>query len=234
MTQSPKNRFSVTIITDTERVDNFDDYVGLDDGTEFKIRMENNRDTICDAYVYLEGEFIGSWRIREYSHIDIERPANISKKFTFLKEQQAQKYGVTKGSFTNGIIKVVFKPKKSYRYVQSISPISMSPVRHRINQRSVNNYQSTASMSSNSLSSQKRLSSNQYESGATVLGDLSDQQFYDVEPLSNSEIDSNYITEIIIRLVAKKKSTGSPKYQKIKPYSKYPPRIDNSPYIFNY
>lgn len=91
-------------------------YFSLPHRAEYKIKLSNNKSARADAHVYIDGEKMGVWRLNQYQLVSIERPVNDHKKFTFLKENTASAHegGVVSGKSENGIIKVVFKPEKSY------------------------------------------------------------------------------------------------------------------------
>lgn len=182
------------------------DYVALDNNTEYKLKLSNYKNMDAMADVYIEGDKIGTWFIPATDSIVIERPADTNRKFTFMQETdyRASNAGVIAGASTNGLIKVVFFPKKQMpivmtsRYESVARPTSPS-------RRSLAHYQSStsspprASMASLAF----RPSSPRYESGATILGDVSHQQFGTRMRFRDDEIDWSNKTTITIRLVAR-------------------------------
>ena len=187
-------------------------YVGLNNGTEYKIKLGNHRKTPCDVDITIEDRHIGKWRIEPNDYIVIERPGNIHQKFTFFSEtsMEAIEAGSNPGKFTNGLVKAVFYPKKKiiYRQIEEEEPILES--------LSKQSYSSTPMRQSVSMARNQ-----QYESGVTVLGEKSRQHFGQTRPLRNDEIDWSNVTQIFIRLVARK-----PRYQQHSPWN-VPPRIDD-------
>ena len=201
-----KNGFDLTIeslnrsAAEKVRLNNAD-YIALDNNTEYAIRLFNDRDIIADAEVYVDGELVGSWRIDAHDSITIERPGDIRRKFTFFSERSSEAFeaGVERGRDENGLIKVVFKPKKQIRYER------MSP-------RSTGRYYASTPMA---------MMQSDYESGTTVLGDKSYQNFGSTRALRSDEIDWSNVTEIIVRLIARRSG-----YRDRPRYSRIPPRID--------
>ena len=104
------NRFSLQVEQGRE-VDN--GYVEMRHGTEYALRLRNDRDADADAVVRIDGIEIGTWRIPAHQNILLERPANIDRKFTFYKFGSAE--GVQAGLEPNanlGLISVDFIPAK--------------------------------------------------------------------------------------------------------------------------
>lgn len=272
------NGFAVAIITDGDQ-DKLKrqegDYVGLDNNTEYKLKLSNYHDTDAMADVYIENDNVGTWFIPSNDSIVIERPSDTNRKFTFVKETdyRASRAGVVAGESTNGLIKVIFFPKKRIpivmtaprypglrssqfsrpseatsprrsqsTYESNIPSLSQYSTLSRAAspQRSQSTYQSNISSSSlysRSLSPERYVKSSsqpQYQSGATVLGDVSHQQFGTRMKFSNDEIDWPNKTTITIRLVARVYhsrhmyepyvSIGNRNVAKHE--NNYPPRID--------
>lgn len=233
------NGFAVAIITDgnqdkLKRPEG--DYVALDNNTEYKLSLANYRNTDAMADVYIEDERVGTWFIPANDSIEIERPADTYRKFTFMKETdyRAVNAGVISGASTNGLVKVVFFPKKQ-------TPIVMMAPRFRAMSPRRSSYQNAAPVPSQAVRSpsvrspsqslsppSRSVTSLQYQSGSTILGRTSDQQFSTRMRFSDSEIDWANKTTITIRLVVRTYD--------YKPYvsisnrnhtNSYPPRIDN-------
>lgn len=111
------NGFGVDIISNNyyERLNRGQsNYVALDNNSEYKLRLTNDRSTDAMAEVHIEGEKIGVWLIPAQTNIVIDRPADVARKFTFLNERDSTAIaaGVIPGDTSNGLIKVVFYPKK--------------------------------------------------------------------------------------------------------------------------
>lgn len=269
------NGFGVKIITDGDqdklKRESYN-YVALQNATEYKLQLTNTRSTDAMAEVYIEGKKVGMWLIPAKDNITIDRPADIARKFTFFKEtdKRAISAGVIPGESFNGVIRVVFYPKKQFIAIKnqtqpkviyspkttqgfvSSSTISSpsyvrraSPLSKQINGRSTEAISPRQTRTyGNNLSIMPRPPS--YQSGATVLGDHSQQQFGSAKRFEDNEIDWDNKTEIIIRLVVKpdrnlfmstvKSSSGNiwnnntwdEEYVAIQDYSEsIPPRIEN-------
>jgi len=183
-------------------------YVGLENGAEYNLFLGNDRNTEAMAEVHVEGENIGTFFIPANQNIIIERPADSSRKFVFVSERdyRASQAGVISGEFTNGLVRVIFYPKKQKVY----SPRVMRS-------------------SSPRLAMQSSRSSMSYGGGATILGDKSYQTFGTKSRFEDSEIDWNNKTEITIRLVVKQEYIISKPYVSISNRNNYqtsiPPRI---------
>ena len=66
------------------------------------------------AEVYIEGEHVGTWFIPRKDSITIDRPVSVARRFVFFREtdRRAISAGVTPGESLNGLVRVVFYPKK--------------------------------------------------------------------------------------------------------------------------
>ena len=186
-------------------------YVALQNNTEYKLYLGNERNTECMAEVYLEGELIGTWFIPANDSILIERPADVERKFVFVSEKsyQASSAGVVVGELTNGLVRVKFYPKK-YMPVMRVAQASFAPA-----SRSFSGAQESL------------MTSKSYSSGATVLGESSSQRFGTRRRFRDDEIDSTNITEISIRLVVQEQRY-IPSYTSIAQRNQMPPRIEDT------
>lgn len=209
------NGFAVKIITEKDHDKlkrDTHNYVALHNNTEYKIKLINDRSTDAMADVQLEGEMIGSWFIPARESITIERPGNVSRKFTFFRETDARpkSAGVRVGSELNGLIRVIFYPKKAYITVKPSSPKyyaveKRQPISLRNASVSSPVVKNKTSFVSNFRASPNDTYTNtsSYQSGATVLGSESLQRFGMRTRFLDDEIDWENRTEITIRLVAK-------------------------------
>ena len=233
------NGFGVEILVRGRNIDKFTrnggKYYALHHGDEYEIRLTNNRDTIADAELKIDGVDSGKFRIPAHDTLTLERPANRPKKFTFVKEDSslARRTGVVEGEYENGLISVKFFPKKEVKY-EPLRPVMEEPVSMRVSPLEsmraapLSSASSAGLMSSTSsmiqprtmLAKQASMRAPEYSSGATILGDQSSQRFSLIEPLKPHEIDRENITTITIRLVAEEYRVYSPK-------TPYPPRIDD-------
>jgi hypothetical protein len=182
------NGFSLEIISDNnvrKVTQNGSTYFALSNESEYKLKLGSNLDTITDAHVWIDDELAGIWRIESFATITIERPSNVKRKFTFLKEgsNAARKAGIVKGNESNGSIKVTFKPKKQYHIAQFTTFSNASP------------------MEKYSMKSCCQSFGDSISAGATVLGDKSSQRFSNTSGISEYDIDSDNVTTINARLV---------------------------------
>jgi len=219
------NNFSLDIEAKYEHIEKYtrndNNYFAIPDGTEYKLKLENDNGVKVDAHVWIDGEKIGIWRIKPYDDIVIERPAEISRKFTFLKEgsRRANRAGIMSGKSDNGLIKVVFKPEKK----EEIYPRMMFnclPSKTALK----NNIQFDCIIQQRQMDYQTE----NYSSGATALGDDSNQRFGRAESIKKYDYD--LMTTIHARLVV-----NDNYYMNRSPYiglsqalnsNKIPPRVD--------
>lgn len=211
------NGFGVKILS-SKSIDKLsrdgDNYIALDNNTEYSLYLTNDRSTDCMAEVHIDGEYMGTWLINRNSSITIDRPVNVARKFTFMKETdyRASRAGVVSGASLNGVVKVKFTPKRNVHYYSS--PRTVFPVSPRSMRKSLAPMSSTSSMSSAPTSfsqmpsfsasrSSSLSSATSYSSGATILGSNSSQEFTSASRFADHEIDYDNVTEIILRLVVK-------------------------------
>lgn len=196
------SRFDVQILSDhVKRIGEY--YYTLPNYSNYQIRLINNGDTRADAYVSIDGEKIGIWRVNAYSSIVIERPANLNRKLVFSKEYDTtdKKLGIQIINPASGTVSVTFKPE-----AYTITPYIESPTvlprwkYGRIPSKSLKQslkqpidnkyqqYQHSAGDYTNDLTYYKK--SYDFVTGATFLGAGSDQLFrntariYEYDPTS--------------------------------------------------
>ena len=158
-------------------------YYCVPHGKEYYVKMINNSDLRVNAILKIDGEVMGKWRINEFSDILIERPSHSNRKFTFVRDNswQAGMAGVSSGAYKNGLIEVTFTPEVRYKSQDGLFKYTMTNEEsHRNFFDSMPQTDSIRSINSsanfNSIMPQAQ-SSNSYSSGATVLGDDSNQKF---------------------------------------------------------
>lgn len=175
-------------------------YIVLPNKTEYSLRLCNHHNTNCDVYVKIDGQKIGGWKIQANSCITIERPGDDAHRFTFFSETSPEAIGanINVGGPNNGLVEVTFYPRRPY---------------YRYNEPSPRLLQSAPPMRASSS----------YESGVTLMGRESYQQFGQTKSLDPDEIDWANVTTIYLRLVAQ----SQPTYYRYQPRSnRFPPRID--------
>lgn len=194
-------------------------YYALKNNTEYKIRLTNNKDVRTDAHIWIDEEKVGVWRINPYSRITIERPVNLDRKFTLVKETSyyAREAGIELGLQTNGLIKVEFKPEKYSTYVPKVNEYNDYYNKQEYDPTGVHYlckaYTDTVTPADkihrfcamNDSSYDRYVSNTLLSPGATVLGNHSDQTFKRTEPIEN--IDTSNITIIHARLVVDEDKT---------------------------
>ncbi len=206
-------------------------YYAMADRTEYTLKLTNDLAVRTDAHVWINGEHVGVWRINPYSTITIERPANVSRRFTLFKEgtRAAMDAGIIPGSSDNGLIKIVFKPeaKVFYEAVPTLSSIptdltlnrsmcnmqtdSVTP--HTKNRRfcemNADAYNHSYSMPNSAETKFMTLTSQQSRHANTnfVSADHgSNQRFTRVTPLN--DIDARMVTTIYARLIVDNDNSG--------------------------
>lgn len=179
-------------------------YVALEHNAEYSLTLFNESPSRCDAEVSIDGRSIGTFRVKPYGSINIERPATRQQKFVFLQEDTGIAYrsGISSGKSTNGLVTVKFSPEYPRHDMSKSVWASAS--------RQCN---MSFGLDSGSLSNQMySCDSNGFKdfntlsSGATALGDHSSQTFESVSPLR--EIDHSRKTTITFRLIAEDTDWG--------------------------
>lgn len=109
------NGFRVTVPEASE--EKSDGYVVLRHGQNFRIELHNghkyeNRGVPSDAEVYVQGIYVGTYRVPYGQTVILEHPADDFGKFIAYKNdtQEARIAGIDPDSADNGLIKVVWKP----------------------------------------------------------------------------------------------------------------------------
>lgn len=249
------NGFSLEILVDDSPVEkilyNNSNYFSLSDKSEYAIKLSNNHSTKADACVWIDDIKMGTWRINPYSKITIERPANINRKFTLLKEgtNTARNAGISNKNSSNGLIKITFKTEQKEHdsinmrdnicYNQSFKSycsksLNMNSTNSAHNMNNMNLLSNTESSCwSNSDSYDKGYSKcitspSSLSAAGTALGDDSNQRFKTAKPLKN--IDETKTTTIYARLAVDNKTKQRNKYMSLKEINNatsIPPPIGN-------
>lgn len=217
------NGFGVRVITnsDQDKLKRGEyNYIALQNNTEYKLQLTNDRSTDAMAEVFIEDEQVGTWFIPANKDITIDRPANIARKFTFFRETdpRATNADVTPGESSNGLIRVVFYPKKQQYITIRSSPNVMIPSSYNpfssIN-RSSSGITSTGLVSPQ-LSPQQRLT--QFPAAPTLT-----QQTPQLPTPSMPIQQSPQLTSTQQAAMALKETRGGPGFQ-LTPMSPYSPR----------
>ncbi len=101
-------------------------YVHMRHSEEYSVRMHNQSGKRIEAELRIDGEHVGTWRLGPYQTAQIERPANVAKKFAFYASNSHE--GMTVGAAmvaqqNRGVVGVTFYPEKQaepqvYRHPQ--------------------------------------------------------------------------------------------------------------------
>jgi hypothetical protein len=94
-----------------------DNYIVMRHGQQYSLKLSNHHKDDgsckpCDADVYIDGKFMGSWRIPYGQNIVLERSMNNSGRFTAYRKDsvEAKQAEIDSNSSDMGLIKVVFRP----------------------------------------------------------------------------------------------------------------------------
>jgi hypothetical protein len=90
-------------------------YVELNHGETYSINIKNSRSVRCEAVITIDGKDMGTLLLKPYESVNLERPINEAKKFTFyrINSQEAADSGLNKVDNDElGLISVEFKPEK--------------------------------------------------------------------------------------------------------------------------
>lgn len=112
------NGFTVDIIADRVRpiFKNKMKFYAIPHWTNYKLVIGNQNNMACDVKIFIDGERVGAWRnIKPNSTLTVERPVNVNRKFTFVKELSSPLFHNNKypdSAKERGLIKVVFYPER--------------------------------------------------------------------------------------------------------------------------
>lgn len=210
------NGFSLSVPEAQEETS--DGYVILNHNQHFRIRLHNgHKDNgigkAADCEVYLQGKYIGTYRIPFGQTVYLEHPINDFGKFTAYRNgtPEADQAEINPDSPDNGLIKVVWKPGTKKCHYEVIDPyigtgnhytkawikaIETYPVRYSDNTSSALPlyYDSTTDggyhffdvSTSCCAKSHTTRSCNELTGGGIGLSDHSDQKFTETESLDYS------------------------------------------------
>lgn len=194
-----------------------DGYVEVGDGEAYSLTLSNSHGSDCDATVKIDGEEIGTFRIRRYSQITLEGPPNDGRRFTFYKAGTVRGVGagIEEGRPTNGVIEVSFIPGYSYHsFDYSLTNgdgmgMMMAQAKAQAKNEGAYGASSFAKGFSFGASRSSKQSSKKEFEGATGLAGHTSQSFRSVEEL---DLDHSRKTVISCRLigVAEKSPTKEP------------------------
>jgi len=89
-------------------------YVELAHGTVYTLVLRNDRQTRADAWVEVDGQAVGTFRLASHSTLRLERPAHDRGCFTFVHvgTAEAAQAGLRPGDPNLGLVRVVFTPEQ--------------------------------------------------------------------------------------------------------------------------
>lgn len=152
---------------------------------KYAVRLRNDGSQRCDAYVTIDGQDVGAFRVNAYSHLELERPSHSDKQFTFFVggTKESHQAGYAEGDAKNGLVKVVFKPEVKY-----ISKCQDGPT-----------FSLCAMSNESAMLSRGSTATKSYREGHSGLSGHSDQKFKNTSKL---DYDYDKQTTIQFRLVA--------------------------------
>jgi len=103
------NGFSVRIPQGFEQ----NGYILMKHETVYTIRLRNTREELCDAYVEIDGQYVGTWQIEPKSSLELEHPANDDGRFTFytVSSKAGKQANLPTRDPNLGLIRVTFTPE---------------------------------------------------------------------------------------------------------------------------
>lgn len=155
-------------------------YYKMHNRENYKVILRNDSDRRANVELYIDGEKMGKWRIDSYSHITIERPSDVNRKFVFVRENgwEAKMGGVRINQASNGLIEAKFIPEKVYDQAPYLFNESYNG--NRGGRQKQSSYEFDAGMDKMYEGSHQMYSNNlssSFSAGATVLGGDSSQSF---------------------------------------------------------
>lgn len=167
-------------------------YVELSHNTQYTLVLRNNRSVRCDAYVEIDGQHVGTWRLAANGGISLERPAHDTGRFTFYKvgSPEAQQAHLNSADPNLGMVSISFTPEQATRPLDTpggiVKDIAFAA------QPSIHYTSTLSGITGQSVTTRS--------AGGTGLSGQSGQRFHDVGPLN---YDHSQQTVIHLRLVCK-------------------------------
>lgn len=196
------NDFSVRIIGGNEIAGG---YVEMEHGKKYSIRMTNHRNVACDAKVMVDGKECGTFRLRPYKSLALERPAHDHGHFTFyaLGTSEARQVGLDGTDPNLGLVQITFTPERvsfgpTYRTANSAWSKGETLEHHGLSGASDTTNYYTESRTVEDTPSVAGACASTYTAGGTGLSGHSDQSFVEVFELN---YDYSQQTVIHLRLV---------------------------------
>ncbi|XP_066282953.1 uncharacterized protein [Branchiostoma lanceolatum] len=174
-----------------------EEFVEMDHGSSYRIRLTNTHPRPCDAQLAIDGKEVGTWRLDPRQEVELERPEDEQMCFTFFSTRMAPaEAGIRRGEEENGLVQVTFTPEKRREERTAVK----DPYRGGDTVAG----DDTASSDSSSQDEDEPFRSDtplNWSSGATALQGVSRQEFEQVE--GEMERDEEAQVIMILRLVAR-------------------------------
>ncbi|CAH1261300.1 CFLAR [Branchiostoma lanceolatum] len=176
-----------------------EEFVEMDHGSSYRIRLTNTHPRPCDAQLAIDGKEVGTWRLDPHQEVELERPEDEQMCFSFFSTRMAPaEAGIRRGEEENGLVQVTFTPEK--RIEREERTVVKDPYRGG----DMVAGDDTASSDSSSQDEDEPFRSDtplNWSSGATALQGVSRQEFEQVE--GEMERDEEAQVVMILRLVAR-------------------------------
>lgn len=223
--RSSNQIYDITIHSHSDQTYNFDwntkinkiiknghTYYSLPHNSEYVVRMHNYSSKRTNTCLFIDGEFMGKWRINANSYIDVERPVHNNRKFTFVREtSKIGKMGnITNGDFNNGLIEVTFTPELNLNYNYDCD------YDYDYDRYNLKNSDCVIISCNNN--------SQEYMTGGTVLGHDSGQRFGNASHMTEDK--SKSVTKRIRLIIEKRKPYVSLKTRNYNLNDPIPPKFN--------
>ncbi|XP_035690481.1 uncharacterized protein LOC118425622 isoform X1 [Branchiostoma floridae] len=174
-----------------------EEFVEMDHGSSYRIRLTNSHLSSCEAQLDIDGKDVGTWRLEPGQQVELERPEEEQMCFTFFSTRLAPPdSGIRRGEEENGLVQVTFTPEKMREERTKVK----DPYRGG-DQVAGDDTSSSDSSSDDEDEPFRSDTPLNWSSGATALQGVSRQEFEQVE--AEMEKDEEKRVIMILRLVAR-------------------------------
>ncbi|XP_078590714.1 uncharacterized protein LOC144870446 isoform X2 [Branchiostoma floridae x Branchiostoma japonicum] len=174
-----------------------EEFVEMDHGSSYRIRLTNSHLSSCEAQLDIDGKDVGTWRLEPGQQVELERPEEEQMCFTFFSTRLAPPdSGIRRGEEENGLVQVTFTPEKMREERTKMK----DPYRGG-DQVAGDDTSSSDSSSDDEDEPFRSDTPLNWSSGATALQGVSRQEFEQVE--AEMEKDEEKRVIMILRLVAR-------------------------------
>jgi hypothetical protein len=206
-------------------------YIELHHEDEYGISISNLNEERASVEIQIDGREVGRWILKPFATVCIERPADVAKKFTFLRAdtKEAAQAGIKQGANENGVIRIVCKVEKSivsFIHATFESRRSGLPRSYSFSREPTYSCSATRSIENEDEAEEEAeeevTRGSTLKSGATGLGAASDQRFTTAEAIKS--FIENRTTHFVFRLACTTKTVYEPLHRPKTP----PPVNDNA------